>query len=357
MLDAELKELEEELLTSDDTNETPPTDVIAFNEMRSCADLLRLYTSEQLVIKPDFQRDDVWSNGDKARFIDSLTKGLPIPSMCISLDAYTDKRLVIDGLQRIQTIIDFLSNDDYKLADTADIDKRLRGKTSSEVRKENRNLYERVENTMIPINLIRCDYEKVTHMEYLYTIFYRLNSGGMKLNNQEIRNCIFTGEFNTRLKELANETATLKVIGKNNRFRNQESILRLFAFNENLQTYKGKLSSFLNSYMSSKAKIKPAELEEMTDLYKRVINILTKQVSDSENNLKNLSRTALEGLLYGIAKNIDKVETLDRSSVSKLLVQFANLPEFSKENLKEGLSSSKNVQSRLNASEELFSRI
>jgi hypothetical protein len=33
-------------------------------------------------------------------------------------------------------------------------------------------------------------------MEYLFTIFHRLNTGGMKLNNQEIRNCIFNGKFN-----------------------------------------------------------------------------------------------------------------------------------------------------------------
>lgn len=358
MEDEELNKLEEELLQSDDSNDTPPSDVIAFNEMRSCADLLRLYSSNQLEIKPDFQRDDVWSNSDKARFIDSLTKGLPIPSMCISLDSNTDKRLVIDGLQRIQTIIEFLSNDEYRLAKTEDIDERLRGKTTQEIKRASKTLFERVENTMIPINLIRCDYTKEEHMEYLYTIFYRLNSGGMKLNNQEIRNCIYTGTFNTRLKELANEPTTLKVIGENSRFKNQESILRLFAFYDNLSNYRGRLSSFLNNYMSSKVKLEDSELERMDTLYTRVINILSKQVeNDSNNKIKSFSRTALEGLIYGIAKNIDKIESLSEEEVSELISKFSKLPEFSKQRLKEGLSSSKNVESRLKASEQLFSKV
>ena len=87
----------------------PPPDIVAFNEARSCADLFRLYQKGQLDIQPKFQRGIVWSNKEQALFVDSLIKQLPIPSICISLDIKTQKRLVIDGLQRLWTIIHFLN--------------------------------------------------------------------------------------------------------------------------------------------------------------------------------------------------------------------------------------------------------
>ena len=105
-----LEEAEEALTFEINHNDVPPDDVVAFNELRSCSDLLRLYETKQLEIQPDFQRDIVWSNTAQTRFIDSLAKQIPIPSLCISLDYKTDKRIVIDGLQRIHSIIEFLSN-------------------------------------------------------------------------------------------------------------------------------------------------------------------------------------------------------------------------------------------------------
>ncbi|RLA44388.1 MAG: DUF262 domain-containing protein, partial [Gammaproteobacteria bacterium] len=58
-LDEELESVEEALADEDDFSETPPSDIVAFNELRSCADLVRLYKSKQLDIQPDFQRDIV----------------------------------------------------------------------------------------------------------------------------------------------------------------------------------------------------------------------------------------------------------------------------------------------------------
>ena len=129
MKDKSIKELEDTQQYEDNSNDLPPSDIVAFNELRSCADLLRLYESKQLNIQPDFQRDIVWSKPDQTRFIDSLTKQLPIPSMCISLDYKTDRRLIIDGLQRMNSIINFLSDDEWKLSELDDIDEKLSGKT------------------------------------------------------------------------------------------------------------------------------------------------------------------------------------------------------------------------------------
>jgi uncharacterized protein with ParB-like and HNH nuclease domain len=87
-----LNQEEENTYQEEDYFEISPSDIIAYNEQRSCADLVRMSDKKQLIIDPDFQRDIVWSSAQQTRFIDSLIKQLPIPSMCISLDYKTEKR-------------------------------------------------------------------------------------------------------------------------------------------------------------------------------------------------------------------------------------------------------------------------
>ena len=263
-VDKELLFLEDELSENDDVNKQPPDDIISFNELRSCADLLRMYTDNQLKIDPEFQRNLVWSTVEKTRFIDSLTKQLPIPSMCISLDYKTDERLVIDGLQRITTIVSFLNQDSWQLSKIDDVDERLSGKTPSQIKLNNPEVFSKIQNLTIPITVLRCDYSKKTHMQYLFTIFHRLNSGGSRLNNQEIRNCIYSGGFNNLLKEIANSpismnifnyskpNLTVKKIKKNvkpYRYQYEELYLRVISFTHSLNMYDGKLSKFLNDFM------------------------------------------------------------------------------------------------------------
>ena len=67
--DIEIEELNDPDFTEDDTNEAPPSDIVAFNELRSCADLFRMFEKGILDIKPEFQRDFVWSTSAQTRFI------------------------------------------------------------------------------------------------------------------------------------------------------------------------------------------------------------------------------------------------------------------------------------------------
>jgi len=176
--DPELEEAEEKLSYADESDETPPTDIVAFNELRSCADLYRLHVADQLEIQPEYQRDVVWPAAEQTRFIDSLAKQLPIPSMCLSLDYKTDNRQVVDGLQRMSSIIRFLSENDWRLSNLPDIDKRISNKTVDYIKREHPDIYSRIENTTIPVTVLRCDLSKRSHQEYLFTIFHRLNKGG-----------------------------------------------------------------------------------------------------------------------------------------------------------------------------------
>jgi hypothetical protein len=353
MTDKKIKELEETQQYEDNSNDLPPADIVAFNELRSCADLLRLYESKQLEIQPDFQRDIVWSKPDQTRFIDSLTKQLPIPSMCISLDYKTDRRLIIDGLQRMNSIINFLSDDEWKLSELDDIDEKLSGKTVHTIKTRSKEVFERVQNVMIPVTVIRCDYSKLEHNEYLFTIFHRLNSGGVKLNNQEIRNCIYNGTLNSLLKKLAKATETKKLFGLKSRFANEEMILRFFAFDERLETYNGKLSKFLNDYMFDNRSLTDVEIEAKTLFYTEATNLVYEKIFD-KSAATSLGKTFLEGLLYGVSQNLQKLKKETPEKVKSLFESFKQLPEYSVQSLKEGLSAKEKVNDRLNSSKKCF---
>ena len=85
--------------------------MIAYNELRSCADLFRMFREGILEIQPALPEGDCVAGPAQTRFIDSLVKQLPIPSMCFSLDYKTQKWQVIDGLQRMWSIVRFLRGD------------------------------------------------------------------------------------------------------------------------------------------------------------------------------------------------------------------------------------------------------
>lgn len=333
----------------------PPPDIIAFNEQRSCADIYRMYEKGQIEISPDFQRGEVWRNSSQTLFIDSLMKQLPIPSMCISLDISSQKRMVIDGLQRITSIIKFLEpKTNWKLSKSDDVDKRISGKRVSEIRTENANLVEILENVTIPITVIRCDYSNKEHMKYLFQIFYRLNSGGNKLYNQEIRNCIFQGPFNTLLKKLARTPEWYDFSNTNEnkvekaRFNNEERILRFFAFYHSYKTYRGKLAAFLNSYMDEN---KNASSEVINCFEQLFISTLT-----IANRLSNRfeSKNIAEAIMLGIAFNIDNLTNKTRKELDDLSAQLLSLPIFSSEEMKEGLGSEDKVKTRIGSAINIF---
>lgn len=355
--DESLKELENLESEKDNYDELPPLDIVAYNELRSCADIKRMYDSRQLIIKPDFQREFVWNRPAQTRFIDSLIKQLPIPSMCFSLDYKTNERLVIDGLQRIQTIITFLSDETWTLSELDDIDPRISGKTVSALKIKNLDMYERVENLTIPITVIRCDYSKKSHNEYLFTIFHRLNTGGTKLNNQEIRNCIYGGTFNELLKELVLYPNFRKILqlkdDETYRFNYEELLLRFFAFFDNYKDYNGKLSKYLNDYIQKRRNIDQVEVLQKKEIFNRTIDLISNKILENDI-LPSLSKATIEGLFIGISKNIDALESKTTEELKSAFTEFRNDINYSVENLKEGLSAKGKVILRLESAIRIF---
>ena len=352
-----LLELNEEVtryFVEDEVNEVHPSDIIAFNELRSCADLLRMHTRGQLDIQPDYQRNFIWNNAAQGRFIDSLVKQLPIPSICITLDYKTDRRQVVDGLQRISTIIRFLSDDKWRIPNLPDIHPDLAGNSVSSVRKNSPAIIDRVENTTIPVTVLRCDLSRREHEEYIFTIFHRLNTGGATLSNQEIRNCIYSGPLNDMLKKFVVSEVYQAIFPSKSssyRFLEEEKVLRILALST--VKYKSPLSRFLNTYMSDQRNLND---DELIAIYDRLYQVYDRfRIIVNKDSTTLISNTIAEACLIGLYVNLDFVLSLEDQEVFKRWVKLISSPPLRPDQLKEGLSHTDSLNARIEAAKEAFS--
>lgn len=358
-MDPSLDELEEQLQYADDSAQVPPPDIVAYNELRSCADLFRMHQQGILEIQPEFQRDIVWKSPDQTRFIDSLIKQLPIPSMCFALDHKAQKWMVIDGLQRIATIVRFLEGGDWKLSKLDDIEREIAGKSVAAMKTpgELHHYYTRVENLSVPVTVLRCDFKKQSHLDYLFTIFHRLNTGGLKLNNQEIRNCIYGGSFNTLLKELDQYAPWRRLNkmrpGQTYRFSKQELILRFFAFSERHKRYEGHLAKFINEYMHDHQRASSEMLEAKRDWFRNTITYVDGLIFQKKSPPK-LSITVLEAVLVGAGANIARIGNESLTKARGRYEALVTHPQFSETALREGLSKKHRVIERLDTAISIF---
>lgn len=215
----------------------------------------------KLILNPEFQRDYKWDKDGWARaskFIESCLMRIPLPS-CYFAEDENRAHLVIDGVQRITTIMRFM-NDEFALEGmTAFPD--LEGKKFSELG----TLASDLETTTIRCVVLRNENPK----ELIAEIFSRLNQGAVKLSDQEIRHALFAGDFDDLLNELSQiEAIKLFKVPKggenqNNSREGEELVLRYFAFSEDGENYSGNLSKFLDNFMEKGASFNPERIEAL----------------------------------------------------------------------------------------------
>lgn len=164
-----------------------------------------------LILSPSFQRRSVWPVGAKSFLLDTIVRGLPIPIIFLreqktDLDSLEPKREVVDGQQRIRTLLAFLvpalvrnfdpNRDGFTIKPVHNKD--LAGKPFKDLPAE-------VRQTIL-------DYQFSVHVlpssvddREVLQIFARMNSTGLKLNSQELRNAAFFGEFKTSMFAISAE--------------------------------------------------------------------------------------------------------------------------------------------------------
>lgn len=154
-----------------------------------------------LDLQPEYQRNLVWDAQRKSLLIESLLLRIPIPAFY--LDEKKDgKKSVIDGLQRLSTIHDFL-NDKFRL-------KKLQYLSSCEDRtfSELDNKYKNyILDTTLSINVLGEQCPKMVKFD----VFRRVNTGGLPLNSQEIRNIMAEPNVRTLLKKMSSNEYFIKL--------------------------------------------------------------------------------------------------------------------------------------------------
>jgi hypothetical protein len=226
-----------------------------------------------LTLQPKFQREYVWSLKPElpSRLIESLLLQIPIPPIYFYNDTENDNTLeVIDGQQRLTTLIDFISN---KFA------LRKLNRMPSLNQKFFKDLPKPFQNTIRNTAIRTITINAHRNSDLRYEVFERLNRGSMALNEQELRNCVYRGPFNDLLAELERDIWWRKVKGGDDpepRFKEREMILRFFAFADRLQHYTGNLKRFLNGYMANYAPHQADALSAQATLFKQTMqNIYT----------------------------------------------------------------------------------
>jgi hypothetical protein len=218
--------------------------------------------------------------------------------------------------------------------------------------------YGRVENLTIPTTVLRCDLDKRQHLEYLFTIFHRLNTGGMKLNNQEIRNCIYGGLLNKLLKELdqyPNWRRLNRMKPKESyRFTKQELILRFLAFEESFEQYTGHLAKFLNSYMHKNRNPAQAFLDSKKALFISTVDAVYEHLFE-RNPPTRIPTTILEAVLVGVARQPQRNAPNVIATLRQKYQELHGHPDFSEVSLAEGLSKRARVIERLTTAVRIFS--
>lgn len=224
------------------------------------------YIDKQILnVSPDFQRNFIWDKGRQSRLIESILLGLPLPA--IYLTQFEDGSLaVVDGLQRISTIYSFMSNK-LRLCHLEYL-KECEGCT-----------YKELENKLPPLvfrmfdqtSMICFVIDRRSPSQLKYDLFKRLNTGGMPLNNQEIRNCLSKKSLQQVLKRMVESQAFLVATDKsinNYRMDAQEMALRFMYFydeysTENvIGTYVGNLDIVLNKKVEELNRISDYTLYE-----------------------------------------------------------------------------------------------
>ncbi|MDR2706509.1 MAG: DUF262 domain-containing protein [Planctomycetaceae bacterium] len=270
-------------INSLEMNPYDPEQIKVRSDKISITLIAKMIKDGDIDLNPDFQRHLVWNQMQKSRLIESILLKIPLPMFYFAEDK-EGKLSVVDGLQRISAINEFMENK-FPLKNLQYLEESCGGKyyeTHGKKKGIDAKYFRWFNLTSLSANII----DPSSPFKVKYDIFRRINTGGKPLNNQEIRNCMTGQVLRDVLKEMIYleefKTATDNSI-KSTRMEDQEVALRFLMFYE-MMTTRGNIESY-NGYMDS-------SLDEFTENHfksqKTVFDTYMRKFSNAMKNAKYL---------------------------------------------------------------------
>jgi len=283
---------------------------------KSVADIVRMIEDGDINLNPEYQRNYIWDNKKSSLLIESLILNVPIPVVYVSQEL-DDSWTVIDGLQRLNSLYRFFQRD-FKLGGL----EILNELNKSDIKTLNPKALRVLKNGLLRIIVISQD----SHPEIKYDVFMRLNTGAVKLNDQELRNCLYRGKLNEAVREIAKKESFLNLFNleePHKRMADCELILRFLSLYSNynsedntINNYKGRMKNFINNYLIVNSKIDDEKVEDLkslaSDVSDTIIEVYTTNAFKRFNSEglyeSTLNRSIMDMLFVSTA-------VLDRSKI------------------------------------------
>ena len=205
--------------------------------------LIQQFREDEFYIPDEYQRQYIWNDADKNRFIESILLGLPIPLMFFS-DTEDGRCEIIDGAQRTQAMEEFMSGD-LILSDLKKLT-ALNGFSYNEIPAYFRKKFDKTNMRIIVLS-------DDTSLEIRQEIFNRINTTGREANASEVRRGSFRGPFMDFLMQCTTDPLFVEVCPisetMKKRYEQLELVLRFFAFLNHYQDFTHRVDEFLDEYI------------------------------------------------------------------------------------------------------------
>lgn len=221
----------------------------------SVKELVSMAHQSVIDIAPEYQRQFRWPTKNQSRFIESVYLGIPIPSLFMAANKDGTWEL-IDGVQRLSSLIHYVGDESQRKKIGKATPLKLQG--LDVLTEFEGTFYEdlpptlRLKFSLRPLKVTTLSDK--SDLKVRFDLFERLNTGGIKLTDQEIRACVYRGPFNDFLAEMSSNADFLACVNltesKENDGTKQEFVLRFFAYLHNRDKFEHSVVGFLNDYMA-----------------------------------------------------------------------------------------------------------
>lgn len=351
-MEQELDELSVE--KEDDSNETAVTvtyDIATYPSDFTLAGIAQMWSDGDIVI-PEFQREFVWSIKQSSLLIDSFLCGLPVPSVFLYIDDH-NRNLVIDGQQRIMSIVFFLEgffgNESthgrrqvFRLKGLDEKSPYFNKRYSELLAADQRKLKQAV---LRAVNIKQLS--PAGESTSAYHIFERLNTGGTPLTPQEIRNCVFMGEFSNQLRAANRDTNWRLILGKKVLDRHQkdvEILLRVFSLMGDVTSYEKPMKEFINKSMKIHQDGKSSKSKKFFALLPKVTELVVTTLGEKPFHLRGpLNASALDSVLCVLFEEFSSINKSKLKGNYKRLLDDKKFVDYTQI----GTTDTKTVQERV----------